>query len=111
MAMLPKSNKPRGAVKIDSASGSPVSSKTANPQRAAVNQSQGPRTGNQGTPTKQKSFLAEKSDRSSYFQQIADMVMDKLTVRGAAHATKINPALEPISPNTRMRRGPTRGNK
>lgn len=111
MAMLPKSNKPRGAVKIDSASGSPVISKTANPQRAAVNQSQGPRTGNQGTPVKQKTFLTEKSDRSSYFQQIADMVMDKLTVRGAAHATKINPALEPISPNTRVRRGPTRGNQ
>jgi hypothetical protein len=111
MAMLPKSNKPRGAVKIDSASGSPVISKTANPKRAPVNQSRGPTTGNQGTPTKQKTFLAEKSDRSSYFQSLADMVMSKLTVRGAAHATNINPALEPISPNTRVKRGPTRGNQ
>ena len=111
MAMLPKSNKPRGAVKIDTGTGSPVTSKTANPKRAAVNQAQGPRTGNMGTPTKQKSFLAEKSDRSSYFQQIADMVMDKLTVRGAAAAPHINPGLEPISANTRVRRGPTRGNR
>jgi hypothetical protein len=111
MAMLPKSNKPRGAVKIDSGTGSPVTSRTANPKRAAVNQAQGPRTGNTGTPTKQKSFLAEKSDRSSYFQQIADMVMDKLTVRGAAARPHINPGLEPVSANTRVRRGPRRGNQ
>ena len=117
MAMLPKSNKPRGAVKIDSASGSPVSSKTANPQRAAVNQSQGPRTGNTGTPMKQKSFLAEKSDRSSYFQSLADMVMDKLAVRGSGmRPNQPNPpadktALQSVSPNTRVKRGPTRGNK
>jgi hypothetical protein len=106
-----KSNKPRGPVKLDKASGSPVISKTANPQRAAVNQAQGPRTGNHGTPTKQKSFLAEKSDRTSYFQGLADMVMDKLTMRGTEHKSYINPALEPISPNTRVKRGPTRGNR
>ena len=111
MAMTPKSNKPRGAVKIDSASGSPVISKTANPQRAAVNQSRGPTTGNQGTPTKQKTFLAEKSDRSSYFQSLADMVMDKLAVRGEVHKPYTSPALEPISPNTRVKRGPTRGDQ
>ena len=111
MAMTPKSNKPRGAVKIDSASGSPVISKTANPKRAPVNQSRGPTTGNQGTPTKQKSFLAEKSDRTSYFQGLADMVMDKLSMRGREHKSYINPALEPISANTRVKRGPTKGNK
>ena len=108
---MPQSNKPRGAVKMDTASGSPVISKTANPQRAAVNQSQGPRTGNQGTPTKQKSFLAEKSDRSSYFQQIADMVSDAFGRRGQGMKPNINPALEPISPNTRVKRGPTKGNQ
>ena len=111
MAMTPKSNKPRGAVKIDTAKGSPVISKTANPQRAAVNQGRGPTTGNQGTPSKQKTFLAEKSDRTSYFQQIADMVMSKLTVRGEQHKAYTNPALEPISPNTRVKRGPTKGNQ
>ena len=111
MAISPKSNKHRGPVKIDTASGSPVISKTANPQRAAVNQRRGPTTGNAGTPAKQKTFLAEKSDRSSYFQQIADMVMDKLTVRGEIHKPYTSPALEPISPNTRVKRGPTKGNQ
>ena len=108
---MPQSNKPRGAVKMDTASGSPVISKTANPQRAAVNQGRGPTTGNAGTPMKQKSFLAEKSDRSSYFQQIADMVSDAFGRRGQGMKPNINPSLEPISPNTRVRRGPTRGNK
>ena len=106
-----KSNKPRGPVKLDSASGSPVISKTANPNRKPVNQSQGPRTGNAGTASKQKSFIAEKSDRSSYFQDLANMVMDKLSVRGEAHKPHTSPALEPISSNTQVKRGPTRGNK
>lgn len=108
---MPQSNKPRGAVKMDTSTGSPVRRDTANPRRAPVNQSRGPTTGNAGTPTKQKSFLAEKSDRSSYFQGLADMVMDKLAMRGTQHKSYINPALEPISANTRVKRGPTKGNK
>lgn len=116
MPMTPKSNKPRGPVKMDSNEGSPVISKTANPQRAAVNQAPGPRTGNVGTPTKQKSFLAEKSDRSSYFQQIATMVTDAFGRRGEGMksnrpASDDHKALESISPNTRVKRGPTKGNK
>ena len=107
----PKSNKPRGPVKIDTASGSPVRGNTANPQRAAVNQAQGPRTGNTGTPSKQRAFLAEKSDRTGYFQGLADMVMDKLSMRGEVHKSYISPALEPISANTRVKRGPTKGNR
>lgn len=111
MAMMPKSNKPRGAVRIDQSQGSPVRRDTANMNRAPVNQSRGPTTGNAGTPTKQKSFLAEKSDRTSYFQGLADMVMDKLSMRGREHKSYINPALEPISANTKTKRGPTKGNK
>ena len=109
--MTPKSNKPRGPVKLDKASGSPVISKTANPNRAATNQAQGPRSGNAGNVTKQKAFLNEKSDRSSYFQDLANMVMDKLTVRGEIHKPYTSPALEPISSNTRVKRGPTKGNQ
>ena len=108
---MPKSNKPRGAVKMDTSSGSPVRRDTANPQRAPVNQAQGPRSGNQGTPSKQRAFLDEKSDRSSYFQGLADMVMDRLAMRGEVHKSYISPALEPISPHTRVKRGPTKGNK
>lgn len=109
--MTPKSNKPRGPVRLDKASGSPVISKTANPNRAATNQAQGPRSGNAGNTTKQKAFLNEKSDRSSYFQDLANMVMDKLTVRGEIHKPYTSPALEPVSANTRVKRGPTKGNQ
>ena len=108
---MPKSNKPRGAVKMDTASGSPVRRDTANMNRAPVNQAQGPRSGNAGNVSKQKAFLAEKSDRTSYFQGLADMVMDRLSMRGEVHKSYISPALEPLSPNTRVKRGPTKGNQ
>ena len=113
---MPKSNKPRGAVKIDTASGSPVRRDTANPQRAAVNQAQGPRTGNTGTPAKQRAFLAEKSDRTSYFQELANMVTDAFGRRGQGMKSDRPSqddvkALKSISPDTRVKRGPTKGNK
>jgi hypothetical protein len=112
----PQSNKPRGPVKLDKASGSPVISKTANMHRADPNQAPGPRSGNAGNVTKQKSFLAEKSDRSSYFQQIATMVSDAFGQRGQGMksnrpSTDDVKGLKSISPNTRVRRGPTRGNQ
>lgn len=106
-----KSNKPRGPVKIDKGTGSPVIRDTANPQRRAVNQGRGPTAGNQGTPSKQRAFLEEKSDRTSYFKSLADMVTNALTRRGEGHKAHTTPELEPISANTRVRRGPTRGNK
>jgi hypothetical protein len=116
MPMMPKSNKPRGPVKMDRSEGSPVISKTANPKAAPVNQAQGPRTGNVGTPAKQKSFLAEKSDRSSYFQSLATMVSDAFGRRGEGMkpnrpASADKEALRSISPDTRVKRGPTRGNQ
>lgn len=108
------SNKPRGAVLLDKSSGSPVISKTANPKRAPANQAQGPRTGNSGTPSKQKSFLSEKSDRGSYMSKLADTVSSAFGKRGAGMkpnrpATDDPAALKSISPNTKTRRGPTRG--
>lgn len=112
----PQSNKPRGPVKLDKASGSPVISKTANPNRADPNQAQGPRSGNAGTVSKQKSFLESKSDRSSYFQQIATMVTDAFGRRGEGMksnrpSSDDHKALTGISPNTQVKRGPTKGNK
>lgn len=109
------SNKPRGAVLLDKSSGSPVISKTANPKRAPVNQARGPQTGNSGTPSKQKSFLAEKSDRGSYMSSLANMVSDAFGRRGQGmKPNQPNPdadktALRSISPDTKTRRGPTRG--
>jgi hypothetical protein len=113
---MPQSNKPRGPVKLDRASGSPVISKTANMHRADPNQAQGPRSGNSGNVTKQKSFLAEKSDRSSYFQDLATMVTDAFGRRGEGMksnrpSTDDPKALKGISPNTRVKRGPTKGNQ
>lgn len=98
-----KSNKPRGPVKISNES-SPGTTKTANPNRAAVNQAQGPRTGNAGTVSKQRSFLEEKSDRSSRFQQLADMVTGALSRRGDGMKPHIEPAVEPLSGNTNVGR-------
>ena len=109
------SNKPRGAVLLDKSSGSPVISKTANPNRKPVNQARGPQSGNAGTPTKQKSFLAEKSDRGSYMAGLADMVSNAFGQRGQGmKPNQPNPdadktALRSISPDTRTKRGPTRG--
>lgn len=114
MKTMVKSNKPRGAVRINEES-SPGTNKTANPNRKPVNQARGPQTGNAGTPAKQKSFLAEKSDRNSYMASLADMVSNAFGQRGQGMRPNMpNPpadktALTQISPNTRTRRGPTRG--
>ena len=98
-----KSNKPRGPVKISNES-SPGTTKTANPQRKDPNQAQGPRGGNAGTPSKQKSFLEEKSDRNSRFQQLADMVMNGFSKRGEGMKPHIEAATEPVSSNTNVGR-------
>ena len=110
MARAPKTNKPRGPVKLDTQSGSPVISTTANPERAPVNQMRGPTVGNQGRPEKQRSFLEEKTARTSYFGELADMVTRAFARRGEEHRAYTNPALEPVSAVTRVRRGPQRGN-
>ena len=96
-------NKPKGPVRINNES-APGTTKTANPNRAAVNQSRGPQTGNAGTPSKQKSFLEEKSSRSSRFSQLADMVMAGLGKRGEPMKPSLNAAVEPISGNTNVGR-------
>lgn len=112
-----KSNKERGAVKLDKSQGSPVISKTANPHRADPNQGRGPTTGNHGTPSKQKTFLEEKSDRSSYFKQLANMVTGALERRGSGMksnrpASDDHKALESLKGDWgKAKRGPTKGNK
>jgi hypothetical protein len=112
--MQAKSNKPRGPVLINEEI-NPGTNKTANPNRKPVNQARGPVTGNAGTPVKQKSFLAEKSDRGSYMASLANMVSSAFGQRGQGmKPNQPNPAadktaLQSISPNTKTRRGPTRG--
>lgn len=77
----------------------------------SVNQKQGPRVGNTGRPAKAKAFQEASSRRGSYQQELANMVMAGFERRGREHAGYTNPALEPVSANTRTRRGPTRGNQ
>ena len=96
-------NKPKGPVKISNES-APGTTKTANPNRKAVNQARGPQTGNAGTPSKQKSFLEEKSSRSSRFSQLADMVMAGFGKRGEPMKPSLNAAVEPVSGNTNVGR-------
>lgn len=92
---MPQSNKPRGKV-LMSEEASPGTTRTANPKRATPNQRRGPTTGNAGTPSKQKSFLQEKSDRSSRFQQLADMVSNAFGRRGQDMKPKRVAAVEPV---------------
>ncbi|CAB4166206.1 hypothetical protein UFOVP849_21 [uncultured Caudovirales phage] len=91
-----KSNKARGPVRI-SEEAAPGTNKTANPHRKDPNVAQGPRSGNSGTVSKQKSFLEEKSDRNSRFSQLADMVMAGFGKRGAGMKPHIEPAVEPVA--------------
>jgi len=96
-------NKPKGPVRISNES-APGTTKTANPERKPVNQARGPQTGNAGTPGKQRSFLEEKSDRSSRFQQLADMVSSAFGRRGEPMKPSLNAAVEPVSGNTNVGR-------
>ena len=98
-----KSNKPRGPVRISEES-APGTNKTANPHRKNPNVAQGPRSGNSGTVSKQKSFLEEKSDRNSRFQQLADMVMAGFSRRGEGMKPHIEPAVEPVADNVNVGR-------
>lgn len=96
-------NKPKGPVRINNES-APGTTKTANPKRADVNQKRGPTTGNAGTTSKQKSFLEEKSARSSRFSELADMVMGAFGKRGQPMKPSLNAAVEPVSGNTNVGR-------
>ena len=98
-----KSNKPRGPVRIDNES-SPGTTRTANPNRANPNQSQGPRSGNAGTPSKQRSFLEEKSDRGSYMKSVADMISNAFSKRGEGMKPKLDPTVEPAKADVNMGR-------
>ena len=60
-----------------------------------VNQSQGPRTGNAGTPSKRSDFTAAKDARAP----IADMIAGAFAAR--AQDDHVNPKLEPVSANSR----------
>lgn len=82
---------------------------TKNPQSKNINQKQGPRTGNTGTPAKSATFRAEKSSTGSERSKIADFIMSALTGRGVGMQGKIDPTVEGLSSNTGPKRNPTAG--
>ena len=75
-----------------------------------INQKQGPRTGNVGSPSKREAFLNAKESSSSDKVYLAKMVTDALESRGKFLAAKAQPAFEGLHPNTNVGRGPTKGN-
>lgn len=76
----------------------------------AINQKQGPRTGNAGTPTKRDTFMSEKSRVNSERASVAQMITDALSTRGRDNMSHRAPGVESLHDMTNAGRGPTKGN-
>ena len=79
-------------------------------EKTMFNSGRGPQTGNMGNKEKRDTFLSEKDKRSSEKAELANMITDALANRGRGNKPHIDPALENLSPNTDVGRGPTKGN-
>ena len=75
-----------------------------------INQAQGPRTGNEGTPSKRREFQESKDKSSSHLGELANMVTSALEKRGRGVEPHVDPALESIKSDVNVGRGPTKGN-
>ena len=73
---------------------------TMKPQSKAINQKQGPRLGNEGSPSKRKEFKAAKSTTGDERSRLADFVMAAVANRGEHTKSSINPGLENLSANS-----------
>jgi len=82
---------------------------TKNPQSKSVNQAQGPRTGNAGTPAKRSKFISEKASTGTEKSAIANMITDALAGRGAGMQGKIDKTVEGLHADTGPKRNPTAG--
>jgi hypothetical protein len=80
-----------------------------NMQAKPINQAQGPRMGNAGTPSKRATFQKEKASSGNEKSAIADMITDALSGRGAGMQGKIDPTVEGLHSNTGPKRNPTAG--
>lgn len=67
---------------------------TANPKRAAINQAQGPRTGNAGTAAKRATFVKEKASSGNERSALANMITAALEGRGAGMQGRIDRTVE-----------------
>jgi hypothetical protein len=80
-----------------------------NMQAKPINQAQGPRMGNAGSPGKRATFQKEKAASGNEKSALATMVMDALAGRGAGMQGKIDPTVEGLSSNTGPKHNPTAG--
>ena len=80
---------------------------TSNPKEAGVNQKQGPRTGNTGSPDKRSAFMEMKNNTGSEKQALANSVLAALELRGIKAKPYIDPAVENLKPNVGPRVNPT----
>jgi len=75
-----------------------------------INQPQGPRVGNRGTPSKRSAFIAAKEAWAATAREIANAVGARATNPKSMTINR-DKNQDQISPNTNKGRGPTRGNK
>jgi hypothetical protein len=80
-----------------------------NMQARPVNQAQGPRNGNAGSPAKRAKFVKEKASSGNEKSAIANMITDALSGRGAGMQGKIDPTVEGLHADTGPKRNPTAG--
>ena len=81
---------------------------TKNPEARAINQKQGPRTGNQNPGSKRADFMAAKSTTGSERSKLADFVTNALAMRGKGMQPYVDPALEQVSGNSAKTTGISR---
>jgi hypothetical protein len=80
---------------------------TSNPKQAGVNQKQGPRTGNTGSPDKRSAFMEMKNNTGSEKQALANSILAALELRGNSAKPFIDPAVENLKPNVGPKVNPT----
>ena len=80
-----------------------------NMQAKPINQAQGPRMGNAGSPSKRATFVKEKASTGTEKSALATMVMDALAGRGAGMQGRIDKTVEGLHSDTGPKRNPTAG--
>ena len=76
-----------------------------NPESKSVNQTQGPRRGNEGTTEKRSKFIESKS--GTHQTDLAKFVLDALEGRNPKDF--VDPKVEPLSSNRGPKANPTAG--
>ena len=80
-----------------------------NMQAKPINQAQGPRNGNAGSPSKRATFVKEKASSGTEKSALANMITSALEGRGAGMQGKIDKTVEGLHSDTGPKRNPTAG--